>query len=309
MNPHAPNLEALGLAGRFRPFDGKQNLEAFEFQPGGGVRVPQAAEIAPIVEREVTGICLVTPVFDIREILAPAIIRSRTENLWINGFAEYRNAEEDQSGAENFDDRLRVVRARLNYNRSGETFFSSALLRVSQGVDVLGASEERAGPLSRFDGHPQFTKVSGELSHAQSIYGGVSAQISAIGQKSANSLLASEEFALGGSRFGRAYDFAEVTGEDGIAGSLELRCSFEDAGDLFESLQFYGFYDMGAVWNRNASGPFRRHSLSSAGVGLRANLPRSIFVSLEAAQPLTRPVETSGGNTHPRYFFSLSVGF
>ncbi|MBT4908343.1 MAG: ShlB/FhaC/HecB family hemolysin secretion/activation protein, partial [Rhodospirillaceae bacterium] len=241
--------------------------------------------------------------------LSHPIIRSRTENLWINGFAEYRNAEEDQSGAENFDDRLRVVRARLNYNRSGETFFSSALLRVSQGVDVLGASEERAGPLSRFDGHPQFTKVSGELSHAQSIYGGVSAQISAIGQKSANSLLASEEFALGGSRFGRAYDFAEVTGEDGIAGSLELRYSFEDAGDLFESLQFYGFYDMGAVWNRNASGPFRRHSLSSAGVGLRANLPRSIFVSLEAAQPLTRPVETSGGNTHPRYFFSLSVGF
>jgi len=241
--------------------------------------------------------------------LSHPIIRSRTENLWINGFAEYRNAEEDQSGAENFDDRLRVVRARLNYNRSGETFFSSAVLRVSQGIDVLGASEERAGPLSRFDGHPKFTKVSGELSHAQSIYGGVSAQISAIGQKSANSLLASEEFALGGSRFGRAYDFAEVTGEDGVAGSLELRYSFEDAGDLFETLQFYGFYDRGAVWNRNASGPFRRHSLSSAGIGLRANLPRSIFVSLEATQPLTRPVETSGNNTHPRYFFSLSVGF
>ncbi|MBT6537300.1 MAG: ShlB/FhaC/HecB family hemolysin secretion/activation protein, partial [Rhodospirillaceae bacterium] len=52
--------------------------------------------------------------------LSHPIIRSRTENLWINGFAEYRNAEEDQSGAENFDDRLRVVRARLNYNRSGE---------------------------------------------------------------------------------------------------------------------------------------------------------------------------------------------
>ena len=239
--------------------------------------------------------------------LSHPIIRSRTENLWINGFAEYRNAAEDQSGAENFDDRLRVVRLRLNYDRSGETFYSSALVRLSQGIDVLGASRERAEPLSRFDGQPKFTKVSAELSHAQSIYGGVSAQVSAIGQKSANSLLASEEFAVGGSRFGRAYDFAEVTGEDGVAGSLELRYSFEDAGDVLESLQFYGFYDMGAVWNRNASGPFRRHSLSSAGVGLRATLPRSIFVSLEATQPLTRPVETSGANTHPRYFFSLSI--
>jgi hemolysin activation/secretion protein len=73
---------------------------------------------------------------------------------------------------------------------------------------VLGASEERSGPLSRFDGDPKFTKVSAEFTHAQSIYGGISAQVSVIGQKSANSLLASEEFAIGGSRFGRAYDFA-----------------------------------------------------------------------------------------------------
>lgn len=241
--------------------------------------------------------------------LSHPIIRSRTENLWINGFAEYRNAEESQSGAESFDDRLRVVRARLNYNRSGETFFSSAVLRVSQGLDVLGASEERSGPLSRFDGAPKFTKVSADLSHAQSIYGGLSVQVSAIGQKSANSLLASEEFAIGGSRFGRAYDFAELTGEDGAAGSLELRYSFEDTGDLLESLQVYGFYDNGAVWNRNATDTFRRHSLSSAGIGVRVNLPRSIFIGLEAAKPLTRQVATSGGNTDPRYFFSLSVGF
>lgn len=241
--------------------------------------------------------------------LSHPIIRSRTENLWLNGFAEYRNAEEYQSGVENFDDRLRVIRARLNYNRSGETFFSSAVLRISQGLSVLGASEERSGALSRFDGHPQFTKVSGDLSHAQSIHGGLSAQISAIGQKSANSLLASEEFAIGGSRFGRAYDFAELTGEDGVAGSVELRYLFEDAFNLIDSLQFYGSYDIGAVWNRNATDTFRRHSLSSAALGVRINLPRSIFVNLEAAKPLTREVDTSGGDTDPRYFFSLSVGF
>lgn len=241
--------------------------------------------------------------------LSHPIIRSRTENLWLNGFAEYRNAQESQSGAENFDDRLRILRARLNYNRSGETFFSSAVLRISQGLDVLGASRERAGPLSRFDGDPQFTKVSGDLSHSQSIYGGLSAQVSAIGQKSANSLLASEEFAVGGSRFGRAYDFAEVTGEDGVAGSLEIRYGVEDAFGLIEFLQVYGSYDIGAVWNRNATGTFRRHSLSSAALGVRVNLPRSIFLSFEAAKPLTRQVESSGGNTDPRYFFSLSVGF
>lgn len=175
------------------------------------------------------------------------VVRSRTENLWINGFLEYRNAQEYQSGAENFDDRLRVARLRFNYNRSGETFFSSALLRLSQGLDVLGASKERSGPLSRTDGDPKFFKVSAEASHAHTLYGGLSAQVSAIGQKSANGLLAAEEFALGGSRFGRAYDFAEITGEDGVAGALELRYTFDDVGDFFEFLQVYSFFDMGAV--------------------------------------------------------------
>lgn len=88
-----------------------------------------------------------------------------------------------------------------------------------------------------------------------------------------------------------------------------MRYSFEDAFGVIEFLQFYGSYDKGAVWNRNATGTFLRHSLSSAALGVRINLPRSIFLSLEAAKPLTRQVETSGGNKDPRYFFSLSVGF
>ena len=46
-----------------------------------------------------------------------------------------------------------------------------------------------------------------------------------------------------------------------------------------------------------------------AGIGLRANMPGSIVIGLEAGKPLTREVATSGNNTDPRYFFSLSVGF
>jgi hemolysin activation/secretion protein len=66
---------------------------------------------------------------------------------------------------------------------------------------------------------------------------------------------------------------------------------------------------MGAVWNRNSTGTFRRHSLSSTGFGLRANFPWSIRTSLEAAQPLTWPVETPGNSMDPRYFFTLSMNF
>ena len=129
------------------------------------------------------------------------------------------------------------------------------------------------------------------------------------GQKSANALFSSEEFAVGGNRFGRAFDFAEITGEDGAAGYLEARYTVQDLPDGFEFMQFYSFYDRGVVWNRGSSGDFRRHSLSSAGLGIRANFPWSIQTSLEVAQPLTWRVFTSGNSTKPRYFFTLSMSF
>lgn len=141
------------------------------------------------------------------------------------------------------------------------------------------------------------------------MFGPISVQLSASGQKSANSLYSSEEFAVGGSRFGRAYDFGEITGEDGAAGSVELRFTLDERPEGVEFLQLYTFYDNGAVWNRNASEPFRRHSLSSTGVGVRANFIYGIKTTFEMAQPLTRQVFSSGNNTKPRYFFSLSKSF
>lgn len=237
------------------------------------------------------------------------LVRSRDENLWLNGLFEARNSREERQGSENFDDRLRVARIRVNYVVGDEEASSSAIVMVSRGLGILGASNERSGPLSRFDGRAEFTKVNADLVHTRTIAGDWSAQIAAIGQKSADSLLSSEEFGLGGNRFGRAYDFGEVTGEDGIAGSAELRYTLPDPGDFLTFAQLYGFYDIGAVWNRNATGTFWRHSLSSAGIGLRVDLPRSIRAGVEAALPLTRQVETSGGDTSPRYFFTLAADF
>lgn len=237
------------------------------------------------------------------------LLRSRKESLWLNGFFEYRNALEYRQGVENFDDRIRVARLRVNYNRGGETFFIASILRLSQGLKILNASNEREAPLSRFDANPNFTKISAETTYTQNLFGPISAQLAVSGQKSANSLYSSEEFAVGGSRFGRAYDFAEITGEDGAAGNLELRYTFDERPDGVEFLQLYTFYDGGVVWNRNADGPFRRHSLFSAGVGVRANLPYGIGTSFEVAQPLTRQVFTSGNDTGARYFFTLSASF
>ncbi|MHA1601082.1 MAG: ShlB/FhaC/HecB family hemolysin secretion/activation protein, partial [Alphaproteobacteria bacterium] len=126
-------------------------------------------------------------------------------------------------------------------------------------------------------------------------------------QFSPDSLLSAEEFALGGSEFGRAYDFSELTGDDGLAASIELRYGKTVNADLLKAFQFYGFYDFGAVWNDDAPGN-GRDTLASAGGGVRLTLPRSVFTTLEVAKPLTRAVSTTSDQDW-RIFFSLSISF
>ena len=82
-----------------------------------------------------------------------------------------------------------------------------------------------------------------------------------------------------------------------------------DDADL-DYIQLYGFYDIGAVWNRNAArAEFSRQSLSSTGIGVRAAVLGAAQVSAEIAKPLTRPVFASNNDNGLRAFFSLSASF
>ena len=142
----------------------------------------------------------------------------------------------------------------------------------------------------------------------QEVWGPVSLRIVAQAQVALDPLLSFEEFLLGGSQFGRAYDFGELSGEDGLAGSIELRYGEEVDDSLVTSYEVYGFYDIGAVWNRNTEPGERRESLASAGGGARVGLMRDIQASLEVAQPLTRDV-ASTGDRGARVFFSITAQF
>ena len=243
--------------------------------------------------------------------MAYPVIRERSLNLWLNGFFEHYDSSEDRFRRLNYDDRLRIVRARANMSvRDGWDGTSWAASTLSRGLDIMGASTAGSGNLSRFDGDPEFVKFYLDIGRTQDIGENYAIEVSAVGQKSNSPLLSSEEFGLGGSRFGRAYDYAEVTGDDGVAGSVELRRIFRTDDADFDYIQLYGFYDIGAVWNRNASSAeFRRQSLASTGVGLRAAILQAAQVSVEVAKPLTRPVFTSDNDNGARVFFSISAQF
>jgi hemolysin activation/secretion protein len=241
--------------------------------------------------------------------LAYPLIRRREQSLWLGGMFDVFDSREHEQGALLFDDRLRVLRALVNYSINDGLGGANAFYgEASQGLIILGASRTGAANLSRSNGHPDFTKAAVTATRQQALGGNWSVQLGLAGQKAAEPLLTSEQFPLGGSRFGRAYDPAEVTGDDGLAGSLELRYGRSLGNAWFSSYQIYGFYDLGTVWNMAVSDAARRQSLASLGGGVRITLMRGVMGAIELARPLTR-TPAPEGNKAVRIFGSLSASF
>jgi hemolysin activation/secretion protein len=235
--------------------------------------------------------------------------RSRTMSVWVAAKANIRDAHEENDFGPVFDDRLVVLRGSVDYSSTdGYGGRNHVTIEVSHGLTVAGASERGDTNLSRPDGGGSFTKISGEIFRQQDIFDtGLSLVTRFAGQKSSVPLLSAEEFGLGGARFGRAYQYGELTGDDGVAGSIELDYSPELVVGPFASPTFYGFYDIGVVWND--SPPLAgRHSLASAGAGIRFQIGERAHIGFEVAKPLTRDADDGDGR-NVRYFFSLGANF
>ena len=96
-----------------------------------------------------------------------------------------------------------------------------------------------------------------------------------MGQLTNDRLFSSEEFSIGGSRFDRGYDFSEITGETGVASSIEPRYWWNVNSDWLSGISVYGFKDWGVVWDGILNTGKTMDSGASAGGGLQI-LPVSI---------------------------------
>jgi len=234
------------------------------------------------------------------------LIRMRNETLWLRGSFDVRNVSDETDFGIISDDRLRVARAKIEYIRTDEwngTNFIS--VGVAQGMDILGASGAGHRFASRSDGEVQFTKITADYYRWQRLWGDELALAFRVsGQKSSAALLSSEEMGLGGARFGRGYEYSELTGDDGAAASIELQYTPELRIPLADKITVFGFYDIGAVWNRNASAETRRMSLASAGGGVRFRLLEQLNATVEVGKPLTRD-SSRGTDRDPQVYFSL----
>ena len=239
-------------------------------------------------------------------------LRSRQSNLFGNIEAAVKDVDVSVSGSKLYEDRLRTINAGGTYDfLDGWDAINRVAFNATKGLG-WDTESSAGGARSRVNGQPSFWKANFDASRLQPISGPWTANFSVSGQYSLDPLLASEEFALGGPAFGSAYDPAEITGDSGLAGRVELQYNDGLDSKWLPAYQLYTFYDLGRVWNRNivAGTELATRSLSSAGVGSRFNLVDSISGGVEVAVPLTKSVAAYGedGNS-PRVFVSLQYRY
>lgn len=232
------------------------------------------------------------------------LIRSRARNLSLEGGWNAQRATVRILNAPFSRDDWRSVDIRAIFTAQhllgGDVL---AMGGVTRGLGILGATEKGSPKASRPKVEPDFTKFSGELGYATLIGAGVSASLTIAGQYSPDTLPAGEEFALGGSRFGRGYNGGDLSGPSGIGGGLELRRRFDPGIAYVDGITPYAFIDSGRVWDSVAADTH----LVSAGGGLRIGLAGKASLMLEGARTLRRLPIPGATRERTRLFVDLTV--
>lgn len=158
------------------------------------------------------------------------LIRTRQRNLDIYGKFEVRESESLAFDQTLSSDSIRSVRVGLDFDYSDAyQGINQVIVEVSQGLEIFGANETGDPNASRVEGRPDYTKLTLDLSRTQGLgvftpaLNGFAVHAAATAQIAASPLLSSEECALGGSEYGRAYDPSAILGDHCLAGSVELR--------------------------------------------------------------------------------------
>lgn len=213
------------------------------------------------------------------------LLRRRTASLWLEGEVGMRNLLQWRKGSRVRDDRVVAARATLYGYADTAGGRLRAGATVSQGLDILGATEPGDPLSSRWDADGTFTIWSGWADWTRPLGGDFSLRLSMMSQLSSDPLLIGEEIGLGGTGFLRGYDWSERSGDEGVAGLAELRYALDRPLRLVRRTQLYAFADGGKVTNK-ADG-FGSGTLASAGGGIRADVTNSFGINLELAMPLT----------------------
>lgn len=226
-----------------------------------------------------------TESFEIRGSIVP--LQSQKSSLTLTAAAGFTNATEKDVFGPIYADRIRTASLTSDYrlqDGSGGTNYLTVNYR--QGLDILGASHRGDDDLSREGASGKFSALNFWFTRYQTLSDVWSLKLAAAGQTASGPLFTSQQFYLGGIAFGRGYGSAEISGDNGLAGSAELRFDQKTSLQYLSGYQLYAFVDSGVVWNdgyRLSDGL----SLTSAGGGVRFFLADGLQADIGGAAPLT----------------------
>lgn len=243
------------------------------------------------------------------ELHASAVpIQTQRQTLTVTLGSQFTEVSEGDAFGPLYRDHLRTLYFTGDYRLKDEYGGANYLtLTLRKGLDVFGASKAGDEMLSRYGGSAQAATLNLQYTRYQSLANDWSVKIAGAGQFASTQLLTSQQFYLGGSSFGRGYGNAEISGDNAMAGSFELRFDGTlNAGPL-RGYQIYGFAETGVVWNvgyQYTDGL----SLASAGGGIRLFLAENLQADFGVGVPLSyRPFDNV--NRNPRFLFSISNAF
>ncbi len=243
--------------------------------------------------------------------LAYPWVRTRNRSLFARLSWDSSDIDTDILGSRTTEDRIRALRGGLGWQWFDAWDGQNTLdLDASQGVGGTSASD----PLkSRVGADGMFTKLTLDVARFQPLGGRWGVAMGLAGQWTDNKpLLASEQFALGGRRFGRAYEAAELVGDRGLALRVEPRYALASGSSWLQATHLLAFYDIGEVTKvgPQTAGTLASQSLASAGIGARLYMARQVTAQVEAAWPLTRPLASApDGGKAMRLLGSMTVRF
>jgi hemolysin activation/secretion protein len=235
-----------------------------------------------------------------------AFLRSRRASLWGEAEFSVRDSEQSVEGGQLRDDRIVTAKAGLISSADFIGGQARARLTATRGVGILGATEQGDPLASREGGSAIFSKLEFWGDYDRALFGPFSLQLQGEAQIASRPLLSSEEMGLGGRYFLRGYDYRELSGDKGVAGSVELRLDLPDWKGPLRTAQLYGYADAGTVGNyRGGTGG---GSLASAGGGVRAWLNPRFDAGLEVGVPLKDGADPDA-DRKPRISFVIGSRF
>lgn len=244
-----------------------------------------------------------TEAFELRASF-PAI-QSQRSSLTLTTAMNFSNVSERDVFGPIYNDHIRNLSLasdyRLQDNFGGTNYFT---MTWRQGLDIMGASHKEDDFLSRDGASGKFSALNVWYTRYQTISDAWSVKIAGAAQAASGPLFLSQQFYLGGAAFGRGYGAAEISGDNGMAGSFELRFDQKTNFRYLSGYQLYGFVDSGVAWNdgyRYTDGL----ALTSAGAGVRLFFGPDLQADLGVAVPLGyRAPDNSARDV--RVLFSLS---